>query len=280
MVERSLPNPSIPYSSNDTRPMYCCSKGGCIGQLRLGRTFKSRSVLPGPVERQRSHCSYKQERDHGRSQDSSAFDAPRGLCPVQLGLDNMTAVSFINRMGGTRSKPLCLAAMYLWETVLSRGGWLKAVWVPQEENRLSDLLSKSALQTWDFSLDKDVAAGLWAQWFLPTVDTFASNACHPFPQYYSWHPDQNSQAWDALSVRCWPDRVYCFPPVPMISLVLQKIQSDRVTAIIIVPGWKSALWWDMLTKMLLEEPVHLPYYTSICPTAALGHSRGCLTCTH
>ena len=85
MVERSLPNPSIPYSSNDTRPMYCCSKGGCIGQLRLGRTFKSRSVLPGPVERQRLHCSYKQERDPGRSQDSSAFDAPRGLCPVGIG---------------------------------------------------------------------------------------------------------------------------------------------------------------------------------------------------
>ena len=182
---------------------------------------------------------------------------------VQLGLDNMTAVSFINRMGGTRSKPLCLAAMYLWETVLSRGGWLKAVWVPREENQLSDLLSKSALQTWDFSLDKDVAAGLWTRWFLPTVDTFASKACHLLPQYYSWHPDQNSQTRDALSVRCWPDRVYCFPPVPMISLVLQKIQSDRVTAIIIVPGWKSALWWDMLNKMLLEEPVHLPYYTSI-----------------
>ena len=85
MVERSLSNPSIPYSSNDTRPMYCGSKGGCIGQLRLGGTFKSRSVLPGPVGRQGLHCSYKQERDLGRSQDTSASDASRGLCPVGIG---------------------------------------------------------------------------------------------------------------------------------------------------------------------------------------------------
>ena len=85
MVEGSLFNPAIPYSSNDTRPMYCGSKGGCIGQLRLGRTFKSRSVLPGPVERQRLHCPHKQERDHGRSQDSSASNASGGLCPVRVG---------------------------------------------------------------------------------------------------------------------------------------------------------------------------------------------------
>ena len=260
MVERSLSNPSIPYSSNDTRPMYCGSKGGCIGQLRLGGTFKSRSVLPGPVERQRLHCPHKQERDHGRSQDSSASNASGGLCPVRVGQHDSCVLHKPD--GGDPVKaPVFGSNVSLGDGSLQ--GRLAAVWVPREENQLSDLLSKSALQTWDFSLDKDVAASLWTRWFLPTVDTFASKACHLLPQYYSWHPDQSSQARDALSVQCWPDRVYCFPPVPMISLVLQKIQSDRVTAIIIVPGWKSALWWDMLTRMLLEEPVHLPYYTSI-----------------
>ena len=48
---------------------------------------------------------------------------------VQLSLDSMTAVSFINRMGGTRSLPLCLAALELWDMVLSRGCWVSAVWL-------------------------------------------------------------------------------------------------------------------------------------------------------
>ena len=194
---------------------------------------------------------------------------------VQLGLDNMTAVSFINRMGGTRSKPLCLAAMDLWDTVLSRNGWVKAVWVPREENQLSDLLSKSALQTWEFSLNKDVAAGLWAKWFLPEVDTFASRACHLLPQYYSWYPDRSAQARDALSVPCWPDRVYCFPPVPLISLVLQKIQSDRVTAILVVPAWKAALWWDMLSRM---HSTILSYSNPLSPQQGLPYLHPLVAC--
>ena len=134
---------------------------------------------------------------------------------VHLSLDNMTAVSFINRQGGTRSLPLCKEAISLWQTVLSRGGWVRASWVPREENQLSDLLSKSALLTWDFSLDRQIAERIWARWFRPVVDAFASQECHLVPAYYSWYPDPQATARDAFSVRVWPNRVFCFPPVPV-----------------------------------------------------------------
>ena len=66
---------------------------------------------------------------------------------VHMSLDNKTAVSFINRMGGTRSKGLCSDALKLWHMVLKKKGWIKAVWVPRELNQLSDMLSKSPLNT-------------------------------------------------------------------------------------------------------------------------------------
>ena len=182
---------------------------------------------------------------------------------VHLSLDNMTAVSFINRQGGTRSRPLCLAAMSLWQTVLARNGWVRATWVPRDDNQLSDLLSKTALQTWDFSLDRAVADSLWTRWFTPVVDVFASRDCHLVPAYYTWYPDPRALARDAFSVRVWPDQIFCFPPIPLIPMTLSKIRSDQVTAILVVPGWRLALWWDMMSDMMVGEPVRLPYYSSI-----------------
>ena len=97
---------------------------------------------------------------------------------VHRSLDNQTAVSFINRMGGTRSRPLCMEAIQLWETVLDRQGWVKAVWVPREKNQLSDMLSKTQMNTWEFSLSPRLVTFLWDHWFTPQVDVFASKKCH------------------------------------------------------------------------------------------------------
>ena len=46
-------------------------------------------------------------------------------------------------------------------------------------------------------------------------------------------------------------------------MVLEKIKKDQATAILIVPGWRSALWWDMISDMLLQEPVSLGFYKDI-----------------
>ena len=182
---------------------------------------------------------------------------------VHLSLDSLTAVSFINRMGGTRSRPLCSAAQELWDLVLSRGGWVSAVWVSRDDNQLSDMLSKSKVSNWDFCLSQAVLHQLWSRWFHPVVDVFASRSCHVLPGYYSWYPDPEALAQDAFSVPKWPDRIYVFPPIPLVSMVLEKIKKDQSTAILIVPGWRSALWWDMISDMLLQEPVSLGFYKDI-----------------
>ena len=70
---------------------------------------------------------------------------------ITMNLDNRTAAAFINRMGGTRSRKLCGAALELWNVVLRRNGWIKANWLPREENQLADMLSKAAIDTWEFA---------------------------------------------------------------------------------------------------------------------------------
>ena len=43
-----------------------------------------------------------------------------------LHMGSQVAVSFLNKMGGTRSRILCTAALQLWKLVLSIKGWVKA----------------------------------------------------------------------------------------------------------------------------------------------------------
>ena len=49
---------------------------------------------------------------------------------ILLRLDNMTAVTFINRMGGTHSKLLCQLALALWEWCIQRNLFLVAEHLP------------------------------------------------------------------------------------------------------------------------------------------------------
>ena len=182
---------------------------------------------------------------------------------VQLGMDSKTAVAFCNKMGGTRSIILNKIALNLWDYVLSMGGWLKAIWVPRDCNQIADMLSKESILVWEFRLSPVMARTLWDKWFLPEVDCFASNQFHLLPKYYSFHPDPAATKRDAFSVLQWPSKIYAFPPVPLIAMTLDKIETDGILAIVVVPHWTTAKWWDKLRELLKEPPMHLGHYQSL-----------------
>ena len=97
------------------------------------------------------------------------------------------------------------------------GGWIKAHWIPREQNEVADMLSKSNILSWELLLDMDVVQMLWQRWYTPVLDLFASADCHLLPAYCSFLPDSNTFCRDCLSLSQWPDRCYAFPPVPLIS---------------------------------------------------------------
>ena len=57
---------------------------------------------------------------------------------VRLKLDNTTAVSYINNMGGIRSEPLNILAKKLWHWCMSREIWLSAQYIPGDLNAEAD----------------------------------------------------------------------------------------------------------------------------------------------
>ncbi len=68
-------------------------------------------------------------------------------CHVLLQIDNITAVAYVNKMGGTKSHNCRVVARQIWQWALSRGIWLSAEHIPGESNVEADQGHFQMLQT-------------------------------------------------------------------------------------------------------------------------------------
>ena len=72
---------------------------------------------------------------------------------VQLHIDNMMAIAFIRRLGGTCSRLLCKESHWLWQEAIRRNiTILPPQWLSTLDNTEADFLSRHRLQRWDFKL--------------------------------------------------------------------------------------------------------------------------------
>ena len=182
---------------------------------------------------------------------------------VLLEMDSTVAVAFVNRMGGTRSASLRDKALELWKLVLDRQGWVTARWLPREQNQIADLLSKENLKRWDFGLKSTQINMIKDQWGLPSMDLFASTNFHVVTRYCSLETDPQADTVDAFRVARWPQLCYAFPPLPLLNMTLEKIRKDRIKAIVVLPRWTEALWWQKVERMMDSEVLHLGWYMSV-----------------
>ena len=68
----------------------------------------------------------------------------------------------------------------------------------------------------------------------PDTDLFASWINNWSSNYISWRPYPGAKAVNAFSINWSPSYNYCFPPFSIILKVLQKIQHNKVQAIVVV----------------------------------------------
>ena len=119
---------------------------------------------------------------------------------VQFHIDNMTAIAFIRRLGGTRSPTLCKESHRLWREAINRNiTILLPQWLASEANAEADFLSRHRLQRWDFKLISSEFRRICCKlqvW--PTLDAFASRGTHQISRYMTWDQDPHAVAINAL----------------------------------------------------------------------------------
>ena len=92
----------------------------------------------------------------------------------------------------------------------------------------------------------------------PNIDLFASRLNAKCSRFCAWKPDPDAEYIDAFT-RSWKDIFfYAFPPFPIILKVLQKIDSDQATGILVVPNWPTQPWFPRYQARLLSAPIIFP----------------------
>ena len=120
---------------------------------------------------------------------------------VQISMDNSTAVSYINNMGGTKSHSLDTLSRCLWEWRISRQLHVSAQHVPGASNIRADQLSRIIDCHLEWSLNNEVYKSNICQiGFTHELDLFASILNAKTDNFVSWHPEPGAVAYDAFAI--------------------------------------------------------------------------------
>ena len=180
-------------------------------------------------------------------------DLPHPLT-VYLYMDNTSAISYLNRRGGTTSLSLSYLAKETWQWCMSRNISLVANHLPGHLNTVADTESRMIRDRWDWQLNPSIFQRISQKWGPFAVDLFASRLTHQLPAYFSWRPDPQAAATDAF-LQVWPSQIsYANPPWGLILRVLSEISHQQAEVVIVAPVWKSQSWYPVLLSLLFDFP--------------------------
>ena len=174
--------------------------------------------------------------------------------------DNSTVVAYVNKQGGTVSRPLCLLTSRLLRWTESFDVHLEARYLPGESNVLADVLSRRGqVMGTEWSLHPQVARALLRTWGNPSIDLFATCLNAKLPLYCSLVPDPQAVFEDAFR-HPWDDLdLYAFPPFALVGRVIARVQqSSWVAMTLVAPLWPEKEWFADLLLLLTQPPLVLP----------------------
>ena len=185
--------------------------------------------------------------------------------------DNTTAISYINKQGGSHSMSLNNIAVEIWSLCSEFDTHLSAAHIPGKHNVLADVASREFHDAAEWMLSPLVFNNIVEKWGVPDIDLFASRLNNQIPVYASWKPDPDSTYIDAMQIS-WSDKyIYIFPPFSMLWPVLTKLEEDKVMrAIIIIPWWPTQSWLPRIMKKMMDE-VRISSKELILPGTTKSH---------
>lgn len=176
-------------------------------------------------------------------------------CSILLRIDNTTAISYINRMGGIRHKKLSKLSRKIWQWCEARDLWIFASYIASKQNVEADNESRAKYIETEYSLNDRVFKEIVDTFGTPEIDLFASNINAKVQKYVSWKRDPASIAVDAFTISWKNTYFYAFPPFSLVARVLNKIITERAEGIVIVPFWKTQPWFPIFTRLQISDPI-------------------------
>ena len=178
---------------------------------------------------------------------------------VKVMVDNTTTESTINQMGTSHSPKLNKLTRDIWDWCIEQHIWLTMARIPGCDNVEADKESRTFRRCTEWCLKKTLFTNACAKLSVtPDIDLFASRINYQITPYVSYRADPAALAINAFHMSWQHHLFYAFPPFSLITRVLQKIQEEKATGLLLVPKWPTQPWWPKLMQMLIQSPIQLP----------------------
>ena len=179
---------------------------------------------------------------------------------IHIQADNMTAFSYLLKMGGAKNPELMQISKEIWEFLLGQEITITAEHLPGNLNCKVDWESRHQKDSSEWRLCPLIFSKVWQiLGKKPEIDLFASRLSNQLPSYYSWKPDPNSLGTDALQQKLYHKNLYAFLPFALIHKVLKKVEEEKVSSLIIVtPTWQTRSWYPELLRLSVRNAIILP----------------------
>ncbi|CAK1581282.1 unnamed protein product [Parnassius mnemosyne] len=179
-------------------------------------------------------------------------------CEILLRVDNTTAISYINRMGGVQYPKLNNLSRLLWQFCEKRMIWVFASYIKSKDNKEADFESRNRNIDAEWELSVDSFNRVVTMYGQPDIDLFASRINTKCIKYVSWQRDPEAWNIDAFTLR-WSDfYFYAFPPFSVLLKTIQKIKNEKARGIIIFPVSTAQPWYPMMKSMIDSEVIYFP----------------------
>ena len=193
---------------------------------------------------------------------------------VKVFCDNTTAVTYVNEMGGVKSRVCNCLSTLIWDWCLENQAWVTCSHIPGRDNVLADSASRTFNDRHEWKLDVNVFRALCTVFGVPDIDLFASRLNKQIDLFCSWKPDPEATFFDAFSFSWAQFRLsYLFPPFSLIARCLQKIRADRARGWMVVPLWSSQPWMGTLLGLLVDYPRLIPAREDVLTHPSLAGSH-------
>lgn len=186
------------------------------------------------------------------------FTKSRCKIHVRIMTDNTTAISVLNKMGTSHSDTCNDLGHTVWDWCISKEIWISVAHIPGKQNLVADFESRRNQTASEWKLDTNsLHRALDQLQFEPDIDLFASRINHQFPDYVSYKPDPKAVAVDAFTMKWSTLKFYAFPPFSVISLMLNKVITDKARGVCVIPDWPTQAWYPLVLQMKEREPIRL-----------------------
>lgn len=178
-------------------------------------------------------------------------------CDILLRMDNTTAISYVNRMGGIQYPHLNKLAREIWQWCETRDLWILASYIPSKENVEADRESRLENIDTEWELSNFAFSSIVRAFGKPEIDLFATRVNAKCKIFCSWFKDPEGSYVDAFTINWTKNYFYAFPPIALLPRVLQKIIAEKSVGIVVIPFWTSQPWFPIFESLLIDEPIVL-----------------------